>query len=82
MAVQRTWLHLESIFIGSEDIRRQLPEDTERFEGIDQDFKVNLVFFYILTFLQFTYLSFVIIFQKHMRKKPKCGQTLLVNFQN
>ncbi|XP_028263973.1 dynein axonemal heavy chain 9 isoform X2 [Parambassis ranga] len=37
--VQRTWSHLESIFIGSEDIRSQLPEDSKRFEGIDNDFK-------------------------------------------
>ncbi|XP_005875475.1 PREDICTED: dynein heavy chain 9, axonemal [Myotis brandtii] len=37
--VQRTWSHLESIFIGSEDIRAQLPQDSERFEGIDMDFK-------------------------------------------
>ncbi|XP_016077900.1 PREDICTED: dynein heavy chain 9, axonemal [Miniopterus natalensis] len=37
--VQRTWSHLESIFIGSEDIRAQLPQDSERFEGIDTDFK-------------------------------------------
>ncbi|NWT20166.1 DYH9 protein, partial [Vireo altiloquus] len=37
--VQRTWSHLESIFIGSEDIRAQLPQDSERFEGIDVDFK-------------------------------------------
>uniref|UniRef100_A0ABM5FM48 Dynein axonemal heavy chain 9 isoform X2 n=1 Tax=Pogona vitticeps TaxID=103695 RepID=A0ABM5FM48_9SAUR len=37
--VQRTWSHLESIFIGSEDIRAQLPEDSKRFEGIDADFK-------------------------------------------
>ncbi|XP_026855443.2 LOW QUALITY PROTEIN: dynein heavy chain 9, axonemal [Electrophorus electricus] len=37
--VQRTWSHLESIFIGSEDIRSQLPEDSKRFEGIDIDFK-------------------------------------------
>ncbi|XP_067164604.1 dynein axonemal heavy chain 9 [Apteryx mantelli] len=37
--VQRTWSHLESIFIGSEDIRMQLPEDSKRFEGIDVDFK-------------------------------------------
>ncbi|XP_010006532.1 PREDICTED: LOW QUALITY PROTEIN: dynein heavy chain 9, axonemal [Chaetura pelagica] len=37
--VQRTWCHLESIFIGSEDIRAQLPEDSKRFEGIDVDFK-------------------------------------------
>lgn len=26
--VQRTWMHLESIFIGSEDIRSQMPEVT------------------------------------------------------
>ncbi|XP_058960986.2 dynein beta chain, ciliary-like [Pocillopora verrucosa] len=37
--VQRTWSHLESIFIGSEDIRNQLPEDSKRFDGIDVDFK-------------------------------------------
>ncbi|XP_063098488.1 dynein axonemal heavy chain 9 isoform X2 [Cavia porcellus] len=37
--VQCTWSHLESIFIGSDDIRAQLPEDSKRFEGIDADFK-------------------------------------------
>ena len=40
LEVQRTWSHLESIFIGSEDIRSQLPEDSRRFDGIDKDFKV------------------------------------------
>ena len=42
MEVQRTWCHLESIFIGSEDIRNQLPEDSERFDMIDAKFKVWL----------------------------------------
>ncbi|NXL03800.1 DYH17 protein, partial [Mesembrinibis cayennensis] len=37
--VQRTWSHLESIFISSEDIRSQLPEDSKYFDAIDQDFK-------------------------------------------
>ena len=37
--VQRTWSHLESIFIGSEDIREQLKEDSERFDIIDKEFK-------------------------------------------
>uniref|UniRef100_A0A803V8E2 Dynein axonemal heavy chain 17 n=1 Tax=Ficedula albicollis TaxID=59894 RepID=A0A803V8E2_FICAL len=37
--VQRTWSHLESIFIGSGDIRAQLPQDSRRFDGIDVDFK-------------------------------------------
>ncbi|XP_039265498.2 dynein beta chain, ciliary-like [Styela clava] len=39
LEVQRTWSHLESIFIGSEDIRAQLPEDSKRFDEIDADFK-------------------------------------------
>ncbi|XP_015596133.2 dynein beta chain, ciliary [Cephus cinctus] len=37
--VQRTWMHLESIFMSSEDIRRQLPVDSERFDRIDGEFK-------------------------------------------
>jgi dynein heavy chain len=37
--VQKTWSHLESIFIGSQDIRNQLPEDSKRFDQIDADFK-------------------------------------------
>ena len=41
--VQRTWSHLESIFIDSEDIRAQLPQDAERFDNIDSDFKVCLI---------------------------------------
>lgn len=38
--VQRTWTHLESIFMSSEDIRKQLPEDSARFDRIDAEFKV------------------------------------------
>ena len=37
--VQRTWSHLESIFIGSDDIRKQLPVDSKRFDDIDEEFK-------------------------------------------
>ncbi|XP_014248489.1 dynein beta chain, ciliary-like isoform X2 [Cimex lectularius] len=40
--VQRTWMHLESIFIGSDDIRKQLPEDSKRFDKIDKEFKAML----------------------------------------
>lgn len=42
MEVQRSWQHLESIFIGSEDIRSQLPEDSKRFENIDRNFRVSI----------------------------------------
>ena len=41
--VQRTWSHLESIFIGSEDIRKQLPADSQRFDEIDTEFKELMV---------------------------------------
>ena len=41
--VQRTWSHLESIFIGSEDIRKQLPVDSQRFDDIDTEFKKLMI---------------------------------------
>eukprot|EP00466_Bigelowiella_natans_P016290 jgi/Bigna1/92928/estExt_fgenesh1_pm.C_1000004 len=37
--VQANWGSLETIFIGSEDIRKQLPQDAARFEGIDAKFR-------------------------------------------
>lgn len=37
--VQRTWANLENIFIGSDDIRQQLPKDAERFEQVHDRFK-------------------------------------------
>ncbi|XP_065334425.1 dynein beta chain, ciliary-like [Cloeon dipterum] len=40
--VQRTWLHLQSIFMASEDIRQQLPEDSDRFDHVDSDFRKML----------------------------------------
>ena len=32
-------MYLESIFIGAEDIRQQLPEEAKKFDGIDKLFK-------------------------------------------
>lgn len=50
--VQRKWSHLETIFIASEDTRSQLPEDSKRFDTIDEDFRVRSSF--LLSFsLQF-----------------------------
>ncbi|KAJ1439145.1 dynein heavy chain and region D6 of dynein motor-domain-containing protein [Ochromonadaceae sp. CCMP2298] len=42
LMVQRQWGSLESIFLGSADIRAQLPDDTKRFEGVDAEFKEQM----------------------------------------
>jgi dynein heavy chain len=39
LEVQQGWVSLESIFLGSKDIRVQLPEDSKRFDGIDENFR-------------------------------------------
>lgn len=40
--VQKKWQALESIFVGSADIRVQLPEDSKRFDVINADYQVSL----------------------------------------
>ena len=42
MEVQRQWCALEAIFVGSEDIREQLPEDAKRFDSVDAMFKEQM----------------------------------------
>mmetsp|Transcript_13737 Transcript_13737/g.31794 ORF Transcript_13737/g.31794 Transcript_13737/m.31794 type:complete len:4493 (-) Transcript_13737:49-13527(-) len=39
MEVQKKWSNLQSIFVGSADIRVQLPEDSKRFDGVDAEWK-------------------------------------------
>eukprot|EP00877_Chromochloris_zofingiensis_P015255 jgi/Chrzof1/9984/Cz04g22250.t1 len=43
--IQRTWAYLESLFIASEEVKKELPEATERFAKIDADVKKVLVEF-------------------------------------
>jgi len=38
LQVQRAWMYLESIFGGSDDIRRQLPAESALFEGVNASF--------------------------------------------
>jgi dynein heavy chain len=35
--IQRTWAYLVNLFIGSVEVKRDLPEDSERFIGIDKE---------------------------------------------
>ncbi|GFH10192.1 uncharacterized protein HaLaN_05461 [Haematococcus lacustris] len=38
LQVQRNWMYLENIFIGSEDIRKQLPQESIMFENVHATF--------------------------------------------
>ncbi len=38
LQVQRSWMYLENIFIGSEDIRKQLPQESIMFENVHATF--------------------------------------------
>ncbi len=40
--IQRTWSYLEPLFIGSEEVRKELPDDAKRFQEIDKEVKVIL----------------------------------------
>ena len=41
--VQKNWQRLETIFLASEDIKAQLPEDTKRFVKIDSDWRELMI---------------------------------------
>ena len=38
LQVQRNWMYLENIFIGSEDIRKQLPQESVMFDQVHATF--------------------------------------------
>ena len=40
--IQRTWSYLEPLFIHSEEVKRELPEDTARFASIDENVQSTL----------------------------------------
>lgn len=41
-SIQRMWSYLEPLFIGSDEVKRELPEDAFRFAGIDLDVRQTL----------------------------------------
>lgn len=42
LQVQRNWMYLENIFIGSEDIRKQLPQESIMFDNVNQTFVTKM----------------------------------------
>lgn len=38
LQVQRNWMYLENIFVGSEDIRKQLPQESQMFDAVHVTF--------------------------------------------
>lgn len=44
--IQRTWAYLESLFIHSDEVKKELPEATKRFERIDIAVKVRIISIY------------------------------------
>ncbi|KAJ3206517.1 Dynein heavy chain 2, axonemal [Entophlyctis luteolus] len=43
LLVQKQWMYLENIFVGTEDIRKQLPKESTMFDGVNQTYKVIMV---------------------------------------
>jgi dynein heavy chain len=41
--VQKKWMYLESIFVGSEDIRQKLPDEAKEFDEYDKKFKLLMI---------------------------------------
>ena len=41
LGVQRQWMYLESIFMSSEDIRRQLPRESTLFDEVNRTYRTN-----------------------------------------
>ena len=41
--IQGTWSYLEPLFIGSDEVKKELPADAKRFVGVDKDLKEILV---------------------------------------
>ncbi|KAI8821286.1 dynein heavy chain and region D6 of dynein motor-domain-containing protein [Fimicolochytrium jonesii] len=39
LQVQRQWMYLENIFVGAEDIRKQLPKESALFDGVNNGWK-------------------------------------------
>lgn len=40
LQVQRHWIYLENIFVGAEDIRKQLPRESSSFDEVNDSWKI------------------------------------------
>jgi dynein heavy chain len=64
LQVQRSWVYLENIFVGAEDIRKQLPTESAVFDGVNTQFK---------TIMRNMYQTRLVL---PIMSKPMLGETL------
>ena len=50
--VQRSWAFLENLFIHSEEVKKELPDESERFVGIDMDVKELLAKGFVVNYVE------------------------------
>lgn len=63
--IQRTWCYLEPLFIGSEEVKKELPADAAKFKEIDREVR-NIFYFYFL----WTVCDIVFDFRSSLFLKP------------
>lgn len=83
MSVQRTWAHLNSIFTNSHDIRCQLANDAERFQGIHTDFQVTHKYIRALAYMHPSLHTIILHFSSNVTPSlTQCLMTEVVQNSN
>jgi dynein heavy chain len=76
--ITKLWASLESIFLGSDDIRTQLPEDASRFDGADSSFRSLMAEMQENTYVVecCTHIGRDVVMQQILKELEKCEYSL------